>query len=202
MFEWINETIRALGYSGVAVLTFLENLFPPIPSEIIIPLAGFVAARGDMQVWGVIVAGSFGSLVGALVWYEVGRRLGETRLRAWVDRHGKWLTLTARDVDRAQDWFRRHGRTSVLVGRMVPGVRTFVSLPAGFARMPMGAFLVYSAVGTIAWTAALAYAGVALRANYARVGDYVGVATNIVFAVLGIMLVRRYIKCWSPSSPE
>lgn len=202
MFEWINETIRALGYSGVAVLTFLENLFPPIPSEIIIPLAGFVAARGDMRVWGVIVAGSFGSLVGALVWYEVGRRLGETRLRAWVDRHGKWLTLTARDVDRAQDWFRRHGRTSVLVGRMVPGVRTFVSLPAGFARMPMGAFLVYSAVGTIAWTAALAYAGVALRANYARVGDYVGVATNIVFAVLGIMLVRRYIKCWSPSSPE
>lgn len=200
MFEWINETIRALGYSGVAVLTFLENLFPPIPSEIIIPLAGFVAARGDMQVWGVIVAGSFGSLVGALVWYEVGRRLGETRLRAWVDRHGKWLTLTARDVDRAQDWFRRHGRTSVLVGRMVPGVRTFVSLPAGFARMPMGAFLVYSAVGTIAWTAALAYAGVALCANYARVGDYVGVATNIVFAVLGIMLVRRYIKCWSPSS--
>lgn len=200
MFEWINETIRALGYSGVAVLTFLENLFPPIPSEIIIPLAGFVAARGDMQVWGVIVAGSFGSLVGALVWYEVGRRLGETRLRAWVDRHGKWLTLTARDVDRAQDWFRRHGRTSVLVGRMVPGVRTFVSLPAGFARMPMGAFLVYSAVGTIAWTAALTYAGVALRANYARVGDYVGVATNIVFAVLGIMLVRRYIKCWSPSS--
>ncbi|HEY0876615.1 MAG TPA: DedA family protein [Vicinamibacterales bacterium] len=202
MFEWINETIRALGYSGVAVLTFLENLFPPIPSEIIIPLAGFVAARGDMRVWGVIVAGSFGSLVGALVWYEVGRRLGETRLRAWVDRHGKWLTLTARDVDRAQDWFRRHGRTSVLVGRMVPGVRTFVSLPAGFARMSMGAFLVYSAVGTIAWTAALAYAGVALRANYARVGDYVGVATNIVFAVLGIMLVRRYIKCWSPSSPE
>jgi membrane protein DedA with SNARE-associated domain len=199
MFEWINDTIRALGYWGVAFLTFLENLFPPIPSEIVIPLAGFVAAQGDLRVWGVIAAGSFGSLAGATVWYEIGRRLGEKRLRAWVDRHGKWLTLSARDVDRAQDWFQRHGRTSVLVGRVVPGVRTFVSLPAGFARMPLGSFLIYSAAGTIAWTAALAYAGVVLRANYDVVGDYVGVATNIVFAVLAVMLVWRYIKCWKPS---
>lgn len=199
MFEWINNTIRALGYSGVAFLTFLENLFPPIPSEIVIPLAGFVAAQGDLRVWGVIAAGSFGSLAGATVWYEIGRRLGEKRLRAWVDRHGKWLTLSARDVDRAQDWFQRHGRTSVLVGRVVPGVRTFVSLPAGFARMPLGSFLIYSAAGTIAWTAALAYAGVVLRANYEIVGDYIGVATNIVFAALAVMLVWRYIKCWNPS---
>jgi membrane protein DedA with SNARE-associated domain len=200
MFEWIHETIRAMGYGGVAVLTFLENLFPPIPSEIVIPLAGFVAAQGELSLWGVIAAGSAGSLVGATVWYEVGRRLGEERLRGWVERHGKWLTLTEKDVDRAQQWFVRHGRTSVLVGRLVPGVRTFVSLPAGFARMPLGAFLAYSAAGTIAWTAALAGAGVVLRANYELVGDYVGIATNIVFATLGIMLVWRYIKCWSPAS--
>jgi membrane protein DedA with SNARE-associated domain len=198
MFDWINDTIRALGYSGVAVLTFLENLFPPIPSEIVIPLAGFVAAQGDLSVWGVIGAGSVGSLAGATVWYEIGRRVGEKRLRAWVDRHGKWITLTAKDVDRAQDWFQRHGRTSILVGRLVPGVRTFISLPAGFTRMPLGEFLSYSAAGTIAWTAALAYAGVVLRANYELVGDYVGVATNIVFVALGAMLVRRYFKCWKP----
>lgn len=199
MFEWINNTIRALGYSGVAVLTFLENVFPPIPSELVIPLAGFVAAQGDMRVWGVIAAGSLGSLAGAIVWYEVGRRVGERRLRAWVDRHGKWLTLSGKDLDRAQDWFRRHGRSSVLVGRLVPGVRTFVSLPAGFARMPFGAFLIYSTAGTIAWTAALAYAGVLLRANYEIVGDYIGVATNTIFAALGILLVWRYFKCWNPA---
>jgi len=198
MFEWINNTIRSLGYWGVAVLTFLENVFPPIPSEIVIPLAGFVAAQGELAVWGVIAAGSAGSLAGALVWYEVGRRLGERRLRAWVDRHGKWITLTAKDVDRAQDWFQRHGRTSVLVGRLVPGVRTFVSLPAGFARMPLSAFLIYSAAGTIVWTAALAYAGVVLRANYDVVGDYVGIATNVIFVVIGVMLVRRYVQCWNP----
>jgi membrane protein DedA with SNARE-associated domain len=202
MFEWINNTIRALGYGGVAVLTFLENVFPPIPSEIVIPLAGFVAAQGDLRLWGVIAAGSVGSLTGAAVWYEVGRRLGEKRLRAWVERYGKWITLSPSDVDRAQQWFARHGRTSVFVGRMVPGVRTFVSLPAGFARMPIGPFLIYSAAGTLAWTAALAYAGVVLRANYEIVGDYVGAATNIIFAGLGIMLVWRYVKCWNPSSGD
>lgn len=198
MFEWINDTIRTLGYGGVAALTFLENVFPPIPSEIVIPLAGFVAAQGELKLWIVIAAASFGSLAGATVWYEIGRRVGERRLRAWVDRHGKWITLSGKDVDRAQDWFKRHGRTSVFVGRLVPGVRTFVSLPAGFARMPFGSFLLYSAVGTIVWTAALAYAGVVLRANYDAVGDYVGVATNVIFATLGILLVRRYIQCWNP----
>jgi membrane protein DedA with SNARE-associated domain len=197
MFEWINNTIRALGYWGVAVLTFLENVFPPVPSEIVIPLAGFVAAQGHLTIWGVIAAGSFGSLAGATIWYEIGRRVGERRLRAWVDRHGKWITLTAKDVDRAQDWFGRHGRSSVFVGRVVPAVRTFVSLPAGFARMPLASFLLYSAAGTIVWTAALTYAGVVLRANYDVVGDYVGVATNLIFAALAILLVRRYIQCWT-----
>ena len=196
MFEWVSTTIRSLGYWGVAALTFLENLFPPIPSEVVIPLAGFVAAEGGLSVWGIVAAGSLGSLAGATVWYEIGRRVGERRLRRWVDRHGKWITLTAGDVDRAQDWFRRHGGSAVLAGRLVPGIRTFVSLPAGFARMPCGAFLEYSAAGTMIWTAALAYAGVVLQANFEVVGDYIGMATNVVFAVLGAMLVRRYIQCW------
>jgi membrane protein DedA with SNARE-associated domain len=196
MFDWVNNTIRAMGYWGVGMLTFVENLFPPIPSEIIIPLAGFVAAEGDMSVWGVIAAGTLGSLAGASAWYEIGRRVGERRVRAWIERHGKWITLTPDDVDRAQEWFQRHGRTSVLAGRLVPAVRTFVSLPAGFARMPFHSFLLYSAAGTLVWTAALACAGVVLRANFARVGDYVGMATNIVFAILGLLLVRRYIRCW------
>jgi membrane protein DedA with SNARE-associated domain len=196
MFEWITGTIRSFGYAGVAFLTFLENVFPPIPSELVIPLAGFVAATGDLTTWGVIAAGSAGSLGGAALWYEIGRRVGERRVRRWVEHHGKWLTLGVEDVDRAQGWFRRRGAAAVFVGRLVPGVRTFVSLPAGFASMPRGRFLLFSAIGTAIWTGALGYAGVILQANFRTVGDYVGAATNIVLGVFAVLLVRRYIRCW------
>lgn len=196
MFEWITSIVRRLGYSGVVLLTLLENIFPPIPSELVIPLAGFVAARGHLTVWGVIAAGTIGSLAGAIVWYEIGRRVGERRVRAWVQRSGRWLTLSPEDVDRAQQWFQRRGPAAVLIGRLVPGVRTFVSLPAGFARMPFGSFLLYSTIGTAIWTTALAYAGVVLKANFEVVGDYIGIATNVLIGILVVMVVRRYIKCW------
>lgn len=196
MFDWITGVITQLGYAGVAALTFLENLFPPIPSEVVIPLAGFVAANGDLRVGLVVAAGSVGSLAGAVLWYEVGRRIGERRLRAWVQRHGKWLTLSEKDLDRAQAWFRRHGNAAVFIGRLMPGVRTFVSLPAGFASMPFGPFLGYSTIGTAIWTAALASAGVVLQANYRVVADYVDIATYALFGVLAFLLVRRYVACW------
>jgi membrane protein DedA with SNARE-associated domain len=196
VFEWITRVIERLGYFGVAILTFLENLFPPIPSELVIPLAGFVAARGDMRLAMVIVMGSVGSLAGATLWYVIGKRVGEQRLRKWVTRYGKWLTLSPHDVDSAQRWFKRHGGAAVFLGRLVPGVRTFVSLPAGFTTMPLVPFLVYSALGTVIWTAALAAAGVALQANFTLVGDYVDVGSNILLGVLAIALVRRYVRCW------
>jgi membrane protein DedA with SNARE-associated domain len=201
MFDWITSVITSFGYPGVALLTFLENVFPPIPSELIIPLAGFVAADGTLRLDVVIVAATAGSLAGAWLWYEVGRRVGEQRLRRWVDNHGAWLTLSADDVDRAQRWFQRHGRVAVLLGRLVPGVRTFVSLPAGFARMPRWAFLLNSALGTAIWTGALAYAGVLLQANYRQVGDYINVATNGLLVGFGALLVWRYVRCWR-SSPR
>jgi membrane protein DedA with SNARE-associated domain len=197
MFEWITSTVRTLGYAGVALLTFVENLFPPVPSELVIPLAGFVAAKGDLTLWGVIAAGAIGSLAGATAWYEVGRRVGERRLRAWAQRHGRWLTIDAADIDRAQQWFRRHGAAAVFIGRLVPGVRTFVSLPAGFAGMPLGRFLLYSTAGTLVWTAALAYAGVVLQANFTVVSDYIDAATNVLLIGLGVLLARRYLRCFN-----
>jgi membrane protein DedA with SNARE-associated domain len=201
MFDWITGIVRTLGYPGVAVLTFLENVFPPIPSELVIPLAGYVSATGEMGLWGVVAAGSVGSLAGALLWYEVGRRLGERRVREWVDRFGRWLTLSASDVDRAQQWFQRHGAVAVFVGRLIPGVRTFVSLPAGFTRMPMPRFVIYSAAGTAIWTGALAYAGVMLKANFEIVGDYVGTATNILLVLVAAAMVKRYVQCFRPGKP-
>ena len=199
MFDWITGVVRRLGYVGVITLTFVENLFPPIPSELVIPLAGYVAAEGDMRVGLVIVTGTVGSLAGAIVWYVLGRRIGERRLRAWVDRHGKWLTLSGKDLDRSQMWFRRHGNAAVFFGRLMPGVRTFVSLPAGFTAMPVVPFLLYSALGTAMWTAALAYAGVVLKANFTVVGDYINIFTNVLLGVLGVMLAKRYVNCWTSS---
>ena len=198
MFDWIAGIITTLGYAGVAMLTFLEHLFPPIPSEVILPMAGYVAASGKLNVAAAIALGTIGSLAGATLWYVIGRRIGEQRLRAWIDRHGRWLTLSGKDIDRAKDWFERRGKAAVLIGRLIPGIRTFVSLPAGFSGMSWPVFLAYTAAGTLAWTAALIYAGVKLQQNFEMVEKYIDISTNLLFVGLGAMLVRRYIRCWRP----
>jgi membrane protein DedA with SNARE-associated domain len=200
VFEWITRVIGRLGYAGIAALTFLEHVFPPIPSEVVIPLSGFVAAGGELRLALVIAAGTAGSLAGATAWYWAGRRIGEERVRAWVSRHGKWLTVSARDLDHAQQWFRRRGNAAVFLGRLIPGVRTFVSLPAGFTAMPVAPFLLYSALGTLLWTAALAYAGLVLQANFTIVRDYVDNVTSVLLGLFGLMLARRYVKCWSETT--
>jgi membrane protein DedA with SNARE-associated domain len=200
VFDWIVGIITRLGYIGVAALTFLEHLFPPIPSELILPLAGYVAGTGDLTMGAVIAAGGVGSLAGSTVWYVIGKRIGEVRLRKWVDHHGRWLTLSTTDIDRANDWFHRRGKAAVLIGRLMPGVRTFVSLPAGFSGMPWAPFVIYSAIGTLAWTAALVYAGAKLQQNFELVSKYVDPITNGVFAILGALLLWRYYRCWSARS--
>ena len=120
MFDWITSIVERMGPIGVALLMFLENVFPPIPSELVMPLAGFVAERGDFPLWRAIIAGSLGSLAGAVGWYLVGRKVGEKRLRRWVDDHGRWLTLSCEDIDKAKDWFDRHGGAAVFIGRLIP----------------------------------------------------------------------------------
>jgi len=196
MFGWITGVIERLGYAGIAALTFLENVFPPIPSEVVIPLAGFVAARGALRLEIVIAAAFVGSLAGTTAWYALGRRVGQARLQEWVARHGQWITLSPRDLQRADLWFRSHGSWAVCLGRMVPGVRTLISLPAGFTAMPLTRFLVYSAIGTLAWTALLAGAGMILQSNFERVRDYIDVVSNVVLAMFVAVLAFRYVRCW------
>jgi membrane protein DedA with SNARE-associated domain len=187
--SWILDLIRSMGYAGVALLMCLENLFPPIPSELIMPLAGVLAAQGDMSMLGAVAAGSAGSLVGQTAWYWLGCRVGERRLKQLAERHGRWLTMSPEDLDRARDWLVRHGAVALLVGRLVPTVRTLISLPAGLAGIPLWKFLAYSAVGTTVWTAALAGAGYLLKAQFTRINDVLGpVSTTIV-----VLMVAWYV---------
>ena len=149
--EWVTDVIDRLGYVGVALLIALENLFPPIPSEIVLPFAGFVASDGDANLIGMIVAATIGSLVGAWILYGIAAWIGEVRLRAFVKRYGKWLRLTNEDIDKAERWFDRRGVVTVLVGRCIPLIRSLVSIPAGFRRMPFATFTLYTAIGSAIW---------------------------------------------------
>ena len=194
MFEWIANTIERLGYWGIAGLTLLENIVPPIPSEVVVPMAGFVAAKGGLSFWGVVAAGSIGALTGAIAWYAAARSIGAKRLRRWVDAHGHWVTLTCEDIDKAEQWFERHGPWAVLLGRLVPGVRTFISVPAGFSGMPAASFVIYSAIGTIVWTLALAWAGTVLESNFEVVGNYIDRVTTVLLVAFVIYLAWRYVK--------
>ena len=189
MFDFIQGVIAEGGYPGIALLMFLENVFPPIPSELIMPLAGFTAARGDLALSGVLLSGVIGSLAGAYLWYSVGLRIGRERVKRIARDHGRWLTLAPEDVDRAQGWFDRHGGMAVLIGRLIPTVRTFISVPAGVARMNRVAFCIFSAVGTAAWTAILTAAGYVLEDNY----DAVSAWLNPVSTAVVVMLVAAYL---------
>ena len=191
MFSFVAGIVQRMSYVGIALLTLLENVFPPIPSELIMPLAGFVAEHGELSPWGAITAGTAGSFAGTVLWYLVGRRVGEQRLRAWADRHGRWLTIGGDDIDRAMQWFERRGVAAVFVGRLIPGVRTFISLPAGFARMPFMPFALFTLLGTTIWTAALTLAGMVLGAQYDRVRL---VLDPVTWALLGGTLVLYVVR--------
>ena len=193
MFDWIVAFVSASGYAGVATLMFAENVFPPIPSELIMPLAGFVAARGELSLPGVVVAGTLGSLAGMHLWYELGRRLGVVRLKRFARSHGRWLTLAPREIDAAEAWFVRRGEMAVLFGRLLPTVRTLISVPAGVARLGRVRFLAFSAIGSALWTAFLAVLGYALEANYTRVVDWVNPFANAIVAVLVLGYLYRVV---------
>lgn len=191
MFDWITGLLDRTSYVGVFLLTLLENVFPPIPSELIMPLAGFTAAKGQVSLPLVVLAGTLGSLVGTLAWYYLGRRLGKDRLRTFAARHGRWLTLSPHNLDRAEIWFERHGAKAVFIGRLVPGVRTLVSVPAGLVGMALPSFLAWTALGTVAWTTLLAGAGYLLESQYGRVADWVNPASNVVLGVIAAGYIYR-----------
>lgn len=192
MADWIDGLINSAGVFGIALLMFLENLFPPIPSELIMPLAGYSAAEGTIGLAPVILAGSVGSLCGTTVWFVVARWFGEVRLRRWAERFGRVLTLTSGDIDHGDRWFDRNGHFAVLFARMLPAVRTIISIPAGLAGMGWGRFLLYSSIGTLAWTAFLAGLGYGLGSRATSIHDWVDPISTAVLAAAVLLYLWRF----------
>jgi membrane protein DedA with SNARE-associated domain len=192
--DWVRNTVSAGGYPALAGLILAENLFPPIPSELILPLAGYYVGQGEMAFVLAVLAATIGSLAGALLLYAIARFGGRRLVLRW----GKVLRVKQRDLDKSDEWFDRHGGWVVLFGRLVPGARSLVSIPAGLSEMPVWRFTALTALGSTAWNGALIGAGWALGEHYERVGGIVGpIGTAVVgLCVLAViaLVIRAYRK--------
>ncbi|HEU5285446.1 MAG TPA: DedA family protein [Sphingomicrobium sp.] len=191
MSDWVIRLIEQSGYLGVAFLMFLETIFPPIPSEVIMPIAGMAAAKGKLGFIPVVASGTAGAMLGNTVWYLAARALGVHRLKPLITRYGRWLTISWPEVARAERWFAQHGTFFVFFGRLLPTVRSLVSVPAGLLRMRFKSFFAASLLGTAGWTTILAGAGYKLQDNVTEVERMVGPVSNAVLVVLAAGYVWR-----------
>ncbi|MEV0584172.1 DedA family protein [Nonomuraea sp. NPDC050310] len=186
MTEWLISLMESLGAPGAGLAIALENLFPPLPSEVILPLAGFTAARGEMDLPSVLAWTTAGSVIGALALYWVGALLGRERTLALAAR---LPLLKLSDIERTEAWFGRHGRKTVFFGRMIPIFRSLISVPAGVERMPLASFTLLTTAGSLIWNTLFVMAGYLLGENWAIVETYVGFGTNVVIAVVALAVL-------------
>lgn len=185
------QTISSFGYAGIVFLMFIENIFPPIPSELIIPLAGFLVTKGELTFIGVVIAGTFGSVLGALPFYYLGRKIEEQRLRQWIGKYGRWLTISVDDLDGAKKWFDNYGGGTVFFCRLIPGVRSLISLPAGINQMNAVTFLLSTTLGMVLWTTILTTAGYLLSSNFDKVEEYLDPVSYFIFGAIVVIYIYR-----------
>ncbi|TXC72382.1 DedA family protein [Sphingomonas ginsenosidivorax] len=197
MTEFILNLIAWGGYIGIFLLMALENIVPPVPSEVIMGLGGMAVARGDMGLVPLVAWGTAGSVAGNYFWYWLGRNIGYERFRPFIAKHGRWLTLEWRDVERLHAFFLKRGIWVVFVFRFMPTFRTVISLPAGMTCMPLWKFLLWTAAGTAIWNTVLAYAGIAMGAHFRQLDRYVGPVAVAIMAVIVIGYVWRVLT-WKP----
>jgi membrane protein DedA with SNARE-associated domain len=184
MADWVIRLIQHSGYWGVAFLMFLETVFPPVPSEVIMPIAGVSAAGGRMSLIGVIASGTAGAMAGNFFWYLVARGIGLFRFRAFIEKRGRWLTLDWYDVERVERLFGRFGAVIVGVGRMMPTIRSIISIPAGLVHMQLAKFLFWSTLGTAGWSGALAAAGYLLKQQFTDIEKVLGPLSSVVIGAI------------------
>lgn len=197
MENWIIEMMNSYGYIGILLLIALENIFPPIPSEVILTFSGFLTTTSDATIVGVIIFSTIGSVVGAIVLYGIGLLLDVHRLEKIVDKWGHILRLTRKDIRKADAWFHKFGVWAVLIGRLVPLVRSLISIPAGMAHMNFGVFLLFTTIGSLIWNSILVNVGATVGSSWGNIAGYMDTYSNVVVVILGILFllfVIRYIR--------
>ncbi len=198
MTEFFLHLLDSAGYLGIFLLMVLENIVPPVPSEVIMGLGGIAVAQGRMHILPLMIAGTVGSVLGNAFWYEIGHRLGHHRFRPLIDRWGRWVTIEWSDVEWLQGFFTRHGQWVVFVFRFMPVGRTVVSIPAGLSRMPRWRFLIWTLAGTTVWNAVLVGAGFWFGARYQELDHYVGPAATAIMVLAAVAYAWRFFT-WRPS---
>lgn len=199
--DWIGDLIGHWGLIAVALLMLVETVFPPIPSEVIMPLAGLHAAQGGAPLWAVVAAGAFGAMVGNTLWYLLAWRLGLDRLDRFLTRYGRILTLDRTEIERVRRLFDRYGGGIVGVGRVIPTLRSLISVPAGLVRMRLAPFLLWSTIGTFVWTSALAVAGYLLGTRFEAVDQVIGPVSTAVILLLFLLYLWRVISWHRRTGP-
>ena len=197
MEAWVSDWMSQFGYFGVFLLILLENIFPPIPSEVILTLGGFMTTTTTMTKFGVIIASTLGSVIGAAILYGIGTLLDVERLEKIVGKYGKYLRLTIKDVHKADAWFDKYGVWAVFFGRLVPLVRSLISIPAGMSNMKFGLFLLFTTLGTLIWNTVLVSVGAAVGDNWHEIVGYMDIYSNVAYAIIaivGIVFLVWYFK--------
>jgi membrane protein DedA with SNARE-associated domain len=202
MEDWIIRLVEWGHYWGVALLMLLETIFPPIPSEVIMTVAGVSSARGTMNLAGTIAAGTAGAMVGNWIGYWVAVKFGEKRMHIFIYRYSRWLTLDWDEVERGQRLFRKHGSIIVLIARMLPTLRSLISIPAGLFGMTFRRFMIFSTIGTAGWTAALASAGYFLGSQFEDVEKWLGPLSTLVIAGIVLTYVWRLVRWKAKPVPK
>ena len=192
------ETNQWIGYGAILLAMFLENLIPPIPSELIMPLGGFYVYQGQLEFLPVILAGLLGTVIGALPWYGLGRLVNEERLEQWLHRNGRWIGISPNELARSRRWFNRYGVSLVFWGRLVPGIRTLISVPAGVELMPLTPFLIWTTGGSLIWTLFLTITGFYLGDSYRNIEKWISPFSNvfkiIIISFIAIVLIVLIYK--------
>lgn len=187
MQNFLEEVINQFGYAAIIVLIAVENIFPPIPSEVILTFGGFMTAATDMTVTGVIIASTAGSVGGAIILYYLGSILGAERMKRIVVKYGKWLRVTTDDVDKSYGWFNKYGSWTVFFCRFIPLIRSLISIPAGMSKMSMTKFLMLTTIGTFIWNTVLVNLGASVGENWEDIVAVMDVYSNIAYAVIAVL---------------
>ena len=194
MESWITTIMEDFGYIGVFLLIMLENLFPPIPSEVILTFGGFMTTHTDLTIFGVVVASTLGSVAGAIVLYGIGVIVNVNRIERFVAKWGKVLRITVVDIHKANAWFEKHGVLTVFFCRFIPLIRSLISLPAGMSKMNLGVFLIFTTLGTLIWNVVLVSIGAKVGESWETVVHYMDIYSNIAYAVIAVVFIWFVVR--------